>query len=322
MTRDARIARRTLLAGALLPLPALAQGGFPARPIRMLVPFAPGGTSDLAMRALCEPASRIFGQPVVVENRPGASGSLGPVAIRDARPDGYTLTMLAVPALRQVMLMQRPSFDPVADSTRIIHVGGYLLGVVVRPDSPWRSWADFVAHARANPGRVTYGTSGVTSTGNAAMTRIADLLGIQWTHVPFRGGAESTQALLAGQIDAAADSSSWAQIVQQGALRLLVTWALERSPSFPDVPTLRETGMDFTATSPYGIIGPRGMDPGVVRALHDGFREAMRDPVHVQTMARLDMPIIYMGSAEYDAAHLRQVEEERGFIRRLGLQLE
>jgi len=316
------LSRRALLASAALPLPALAQSGFPNRPIRMVVPFAPGGTSDLAMRALCEPASRIFGQPVVVENRPGASGSLGPVLVRDARPDGYTLTMLAVPALRQVMLMPRPSFDPVADSTRIIHVGGFLLGVVVRPDSPWRTWQDFIAHARANPGRINYGTSGVTSTGNAAMTRIAELLGIEWVHVPYRGGAESTQALLAGQIHAAADSSSWAQMVQQGALRLLVTWGPERSPAFPDVPTLKETGTDFTATSPYGIIGPPGMPPDVVSALHDGFRTAMRDPVHMQTMARLDMPILYMNTADYEAAHLRQVEAERSFTRRLGLRLE
>ncbi|WP_198383445.1 tripartite tricarboxylate transporter substrate binding protein [Roseomonas sp. KE2513] len=316
------IGRRDLLgAAALLPTSTVAQTGFPSRPIRMVVPFAPGGTSDLAMRALCEGASRSFGQPVVVDNRPGASGSLGPAMMKDARPDGSTLTMLAVPAIRQVLMMARPSFDPITDSTRIIHVGGYLLGVVVRPDSPWRSWQEFIGHARANPGRITYGTSGVTSTGNAAMTRIADLLGIEWTHVPFRGGAESTQALLAGQIDAAADSSSWAEMVRQDRLRLLVTWGPERSPSFPEVPTLRETGTDFTATSPYGIIGPPGMDPALVRALHDGFQAAMRDPLHVRTMARLDMPILYMNTADYEAAHLREVEEERAFIRRLGLHL-
>ncbi|MFT8243210.1 tripartite tricarboxylate transporter substrate binding protein [Roseomonas sp. BN140053] len=302
--------------------PALAQAPFPSRPIRLIVGFAPGGTSDVALRVLAETASKQFGQPVVVENKAGAGGSMAPLTVKDARPDGYTVAHMGVPAVRQTLITRRPGFDPIADNTRIIHVGGYLLGVVVRPDAPWRDWNQFVAYARENPGKITYGSTGVTSTGNVAMTRLADLLGIQWTHVPYRGGAESTQALLGGQIDASADSSSWAQMVQEGALRLLVTWGPARSPNFPNVPTLRETGTDFVATSPYGIIGPPGMDPAVVQKLHDGFKAAMYDPQHVSTLERLDMPMLYMNSADYDAFARRQYEEEREMAQRLGLQLQ
>jgi tripartite-type tricarboxylate transporter receptor subunit TctC len=319
LTRRAALA----LAGAAAPLarPALAQGAFPDRPVRMICPWPPGGATDVQMRAICDLAARRLGQPVVIDNRPGVAGTLGAQAVKDARPDGYTLTQMPISVFRLPHMMARPAFDPLADFTYIVHVTGYLFGVVVGAERPWRTWQDFVAHARANPGRVTYGTPGVGTSLHLTMEQIAQRLGLEWTHVPFRGGAENIRSTLAGTIDASADGSSWAPLVQEGKLRLLVVWSGERVRNFPEVPTLREVGIDIVSDSPYGFAGPRGMDPAVVRVLHDAFKEALFDPAHLQVLERLDMRPRYMDGAAYAAFAERLYREEGETIRRLGLRM-
>ncbi|MBW8268359.1 tripartite tricarboxylate transporter substrate binding protein [Caldovatus aquaticus] len=320
-TRRAALALAAGAAAAPLARPALAQGRFPDRPIRMICPWPPGGSTDVQMRAICEIASRHLGQPVVIDNRPGVSGTLGAQAVKDARPDGYTLTQMPISVFRFPHMMSRPNFDPLKDFTYVIHVTGYLFGVVVRADRPWRTWQDFVAYAKANPGKVTYGTPGVGSSLHITMEQIAQRLGIEWVHVPFRGGAENQQATLAGTIDATADSTGWAPLVESGQLRLLVVWSAERSKRFPDVPTLREVGIDIVSESPYGFAGPKGMDPNVVRILHDAFKEALFDPAHLQVLERLGMTPSYKNSADYAAFVERLYHEEGEMIRRLGLRL-
>jgi tripartite-type tricarboxylate transporter receptor subunit TctC len=151
------------------------------------------------------------------------------------------------------------------------------------------------------------------------MEQIAEKRGLDWTHVPFRGFADNMQALLGGQIDALADSSGWAQLVEDGKLRLLVIWTEERAKRFPEVPTLRETGIDIVSASPYGIAGPKGMDPGVVRVLHDAFKEALHDPSHVAVLDRYDMPMMYKNSADYTAFARQLAKEEGDMVRKLGL---
>jgi tripartite-type tricarboxylate transporter receptor subunit TctC len=310
------------LAGAsALARPALTQGRFPERPIRMICPWPPGGSTDVQMRAICEIAARHLGQPVVIDNRPGVSGTLGAQVVKDARPDGYTLTQMPITVFRIPQMMERPSFDPLRDFTYVIHITGYLFGVVVRSDRPWRTWQDFIAHAKANPGKVTYGTPGVGSSLHITMERIGQAHGIDWVHVPFRGGAENIRSTLAGTIDASAEGSSWAPLVHEGKLRLLVVWSAERVRNFPDVPTLREVGIDIVSESPYGFAGPKGMDPGVVRVLHDAFKEALFDPAHLQVLDRLDMKPRYMNSEDYAAFVERLYREEGEMVRRLGLRM-
>ena len=311
-----------LAAAAPLARPALAQSGFPNRPIRLLVPWPAGGSADTQFRMLGDLASRSLGQPIVVENRPGASGTLGAQAVKDARPDGYTLTQMPISVFRLPHMMDRPNFDPLKDFTYVIHLTGYLFGVVVRADSPWRTWQEFLAHAKANPGKVSYGTPGVGSTLHITMERIAEAQGIEFLHVPFRGGADTSQALLSGAIDAQADSTGWAPLVDDGKFRLLVTWGAERARRYPEVPTLRETGTDIVSASPYGIVGPKGMDPGVVRVLHDTFKEALHDPAHVAVLQRYDMPVVYMDSAAYAAFARDLFEQEAAVIRKLGLKMD
>jgi tripartite-type tricarboxylate transporter receptor subunit TctC len=315
--------RRSALAlfGGALALPQVALAQLPARPIRVIVPWAPGGTTDVQMRALCDAASKRIGQPVIVENKSGAGGILGAQALLNERPDGTTLSQMPVSVFRYPVMAQRPPFDPLKDFTYVIHLTGYLFGVVVRAEAPWRSFDEFLAHAKAKKGEVTYGSPGVGTSLHITMERIAGERGIDWTHVPFRGFADNLQSLLGGQTDALADSSGWAELVQSGNLRLLVIWGEERAKRFPDVPTLREVGIDIVSASPYGIAGPKGMDAGLVRALHDAFKEALYDPQHTAILERFDMPVMYKGPEDYTAFARQQFEEDGAMIRRLGLRL-
>ena len=316
--------RRALLAagGALLAAPAVAQAGFPNRPIRLIVPWPPGGSTDGQLRSLADLAQRKLGQPVIIENRSGVSGTLGAqMMAAEQRGDGYLIGQLPVTAFRLPLMTTRPQWDPLKDFSYVIHLTGYLFGVVVKADSPWQNWQEFVDYAKANPGKVAYGSPGVGSTLHITMERIAAEKGIDWLHVPFRGGADNLQAVLSGQTQAMADSSSWATLVESGQLRLLTTWGAERAKRFPNVPTLQEVGLNIVSASPYGLAGPKGMDPGVVRALHDGFKEALLSPAHAEVLARYDMPVIYKNSADYAAFVAQTMEEEGTMIRRLGLQI-
>ena len=324
MTADL-VGRRGVLALAAagsLALPrALAQPAFPSRPIRMLVPYSPGGTTDVQMRALCDAASKRIGQPIVVENRTGAGGTLAAQALLNEKPDGHTLSVIPVTVLRYPQMQAKPTINPLTDFTYVIQITGYLFGVAVRADSPWQDFESMLAWAKADPGALNYGTPGVGSTLHLTMERIAQQRGLEFTMVTYRGVGDIMQALLGGQIHATVDSSGWAELVKAGNLRLLVTWGEERAKRFPEVPTLKELGFGLVATSAYGVAGPKGMDPGVVRVVHDALKEAIADPQHMAVLDRFDMPVAYLGSAAYDAAVRRSYAEEGEVIRRLGLRL-
>jgi tripartite-type tricarboxylate transporter receptor subunit TctC len=316
-----RIARRVLLGAGLAPLaaPARGQSRFPDRPLRVFVPWTPGGATDIQMRSVCDIAARHLGQPIVVENRPGASGSLGAVALKDARPDGYTLSQMPNSVFRMPAMQQRPQWDPLRDFTWIIRLVGYMGGVVVRPDAPWQSLPELVAYARANPGKISYGTPGANTT-EVQMQRLAKLAGIDWVPVAFRGAAPNLQALLSGDIHFSAETSAWSDMALEGRVRPLAVWMSERVARFPAVPTFRELGWDVLGESTYGIAGPRGMDPAVVRRIHDAFRLAVHDPAHLAVLARFDMPVRYLGSEDFANEAVALMQEARRIVQELGLQ--
>ena len=316
------LARRTLL-GAALAAPALApgmaQGSFPDRPIRLVIPWPPGASADIFLRTIADQASKRLGQQVIPETKPGANATLGAVAIKDARPDGYTIAQIHTGVFRAAWQTERPSYDPLHDFTYILQLSGSSHGIVVRADSKWRSLQELIADARANPGRITYGTFGPASIQNIVMVDIQQRLGIEMTHVPYRGGGELYTGLMSRQIDVVADASGWAQLVQDGTFRLLAVWGAARMPRFPDAPTLQQAGIDLVVQSPYGLAGPRGMDPAVVRKLHDALKEALFDPTTREVMARYNMPLLYLPTAEYDAASRQQDQIEHDTLRRLGM---
>ena len=320
------LARRALLgAAAAMPLatPALAQGRYPERPIRLLVPWPPGGSADAQLRSLSEVTSRALGQPVVVENRAGAGGTLHAVHLaKEARPDGYTLGQMHLSVVRRPFLVRTPQWDAVTDFTHIIGLTGWLFGMAVPANSPFADYRSFVVYAKANPGRVSYSTSGIATTNHLAMEDLAQREGIELLHVPFRGSNEGVTAALGGQVHMVADSSAWAPQVEAGQMRLLSVWSAERAPRFPTVPTLRELGHDMVVTSNYGISGPPRMDPGVVRALHDAMKAALMGEENTRVRNQFDMPLVYLDTEGYQDFIARRAVYERDIVNRLGIRME
>lgn len=312
-----RIVHGVVLLLALAAGPALAQQ-FPVKPITLICPWPAGGASDLVMRAFAESVGKQLGQTVVVENRPGASGTLGAGALVNARPDGYTLTQLPISVFR-LPLMQKTPFDPLKDITYIINVTGYTFGLVVRADAPWKDLNEFVAYAKANPEKITYGTPGTGTTPHLAVEQFSLAAGIKLTHVPFKGFAEGAQSLLGGHIMAHSDSTGWAPHVDAGKMRLLATYGSKRTKRWPQVPTLLDAGYNTVSDSPFGFGGPKGMDPKVVKILHDAFRNAMDDPKVVAMLEKFDQPVIYMNGEDYTKFAKKTMEDEKPLIERLGL---
>jgi tripartite-type tricarboxylate transporter receptor subunit TctC len=326
MPHPLRATRRGLLglASGALAAPALARAaGFPERPIRLIVPWAPGGSTDGQMRALAEIAARELGQPVLIENRPGARGTLGAAILHgQAKPDGYTIGQIHSGVLSHPFMTRSATWDAATDFTYIMAITGYLSGLVVRSDAPWPDWKSLMDHMRANPGKVSIGTSGVGGLSHLVMSQLMEREGVQMLHVPYRGVAETTTALLSGQVDAIADSSGWAPHVDAGRMRILAIWANERAKRFPDAPTIKELGHDIGGIAPYGLAGPKGMDPAVVRVLHDAFKKAMFDPAHLAMLQRFDMPTLYMTGDDFQKWVAARIPVERELIRRLGISFE
>lgn len=319
--------RRLLLTAgaAVLAAPGLAraQGRFPDRPIQIVVPWPAGGSADAQLRSIADLASAKAGQPVIIQNRPGAGGTLGPMTVaQQARPDGYTLTQMHLSVLRRPWMMRTPQWDPVTDFTHIIGMTGWLFGTAVKANSPFQTWQEMIAYARANPGKLNYTTSGIGTTNHLAMESIQEKEGVQLTHVPFRGSNEAVTAVLGGQVDMVCDSSTWAPFVENNQMRALSVWTADRVRRFPDVPTLKEFGYDMVVTSPYGVSGPKGMDEGIVRLLHDMMKEALMTPENADIRSRFDMPLVYQDTQTYRAFIAERVEYEKAMVRRLGLTLD
>jgi len=307
------------MAGALLAWSVAAQN-FPEKPVTLVVPYSAGGSTDVAMRALGDATARQLGQRVIIDNRTGVAGTLGPASIVNARADGYLIAQMPITVFR-VPYMQKGSFDPLNDFTWIIHVSGYTFGVAVRADSPWKTWQEFIAYAKANPGKVSYSTPGHGTSLHITMEEIAQREGIQWLQVPYKGAADALIALRGGHVTAMADSSTWGEMVDAGQVRLLVTWGENRTRRWPNVPTLKDLGYGIVSNSPYGIAGPKGMDPKVVKILHDAIRKAMDDPAYQKVLERLDQDNVYKSSEDY-AKFAKQVnDEQRAVIERMGLKM-
>ena len=294
-------------------------GDFPTRPVTLIVPWTPGGSTDTVLRLLAESASKYLGQPVIIINRPGAAGTLGPsIMAATAKPDGYTISQVALSLFRMPYL-QDVSYNPLKDFTYIIGLSGYTTGIVVRADAPWKSWQELVDSARANPGVVTYATTGVGSSLHMTMEEISKAAGFRMQHIPTKGTAESIGMLMGGHVMVQADATGWAQMVDSGKFRLLVTWGEKRARRWPQVPTLKESGLNIVSIAPYGLAGPKGMDPAVVRVLHEAFRNALEDPAYKAVADRYDQEGFYRTSAEFTQWAADSSRKEGRSIKELGL---
>jgi tripartite-type tricarboxylate transporter receptor subunit TctC len=292
---------------------------FPSRPISLIVPWPPGGSTDRHLRAFAEAASKQLGQPVIIVNNPGVGGTLGPTSMAaQAKPDGYTLSQFPMGMLR-LPHMQKVSFDPLKDFTFVIGITGYTFGLTVKADSPYKSLQEYLSAAKAKPNQVSFASTGVGTSPHLLIEELALKAGVQLNHVPFKGNADSTQALLGGHVDSQSDATGWGRFVDAGQMRLLVTFGENRTKRWPTVPTAKELGLGIVSTSPYGIAGPKGMDPAIVKILHDAFKKAIDDPDHQKVLEQLDQDVWYKNSEDYAKWARETFASERALINRLGL---
>jgi tripartite-type tricarboxylate transporter receptor subunit TctC len=322
--RQARWTRRAVVGGAaslvVLPALALAQpASYPSRAITLIVPWPAGGQTDITMRILADLASRQLGQPVVIDNRPGAAGTLVGPALHNAAPDGYLLGQLPL-TLYRAPLQRKLSWDPLRDITPVIQVSGVTFGIVVPADSSFQSFADLLAWGRQHPGELSVGSTGIGSTAHLAMEDVLSREGVRYIHVPYKGTADQMLAVATKTLMVGVNSTGFAPYVETGRLRLLATFNAQRSKRWPQVPTLRELGYtEAVYTSPYGIGVPVGTDAAIVRKLHDAFKVAMFDPQHLQELAKYDQEPEYRATADYGRFVQEVTARERVLLARLGL---
>lgn len=298
---------------------AIAQPAFPTKPITLIVPFPAGGSTDRHLRIVAQDASKKLGQPVVVENRPGAGGTLGPATMaQSAKPDGYTISLYPLGMLR-MPYMQKTTWHPINDFTFIVGLSGYTFGFTVRSDSPFKTFNEYIEAARKAPGTIDYGSTGIGSSPHLLLEEVAINAKVKLNHVPFRGNADMQQALLGGHVMAQSDATGWDQFVDSGRMRLLVTFGDQRTTRWPDVPTAKELGYGAVSVSPYGLAGPAGMDPAVVKILQDAFKAALFDKASMDVMTQLNQAPAYKTSEEYRAWAIETFAKDKVLIEQLGL---
>lgn len=319
-TFSRRIAAALLVLTAS-PLGVEAQGAkdFPTKPITLIVPWNAGGSTDIYFRAMAEVAGKTLGQPVVVDNKAGGGGTLGPVTMAlTAKPDGYTIAQIPITVMR-LPLMNKHNWDAERDFSYIIHVSGYVLGLTTNAKSPYKSWDDLVKAAKAEPGKLTYATTGPGTTLHIGMEQVSSMVGMKLTMVPFKGGTETNAAVLGGHTTFQADSTVWQPLVDSGDLRLLVMFSENRNKRWPNVPTMKELGINVVYDSPFGIAGPKGMDPEIMKKLHDAFKLALDDPKVGEIMDRYDFIKRYMNSEDYKKFVPTVVAGEKAALEKMGM---
>jgi tripartite-type tricarboxylate transporter receptor subunit TctC len=318
ITRRAALLAAT--ASALLaPLGAAQAQAFPAKPITLIVPWPAGGSTDRHLRGLAEIASRHLGQTIVIENKPGAGGTLGPgMMAQTAKPDGYTIAQFPLGMLRYPH-MQKVAWDPINDFSFIIGITGYTFGFVVKADSPYKTFNDYIEAARKQPGKIDYGSTGIGTSPHLLIEELADAAKVQLNHVPYKGNADLMQAVMGGHVMAGSDATGWDKLVDAGQMRLLLTFGETRTQRWPSVPTAKDLGYNVISTSPYGLVGPKGMDPAVVKTLHDAFKKAMEDPKHLELLAQLNQAPWYRNPEDYKAWAQATFVKDKALIERLGL---
>jgi tripartite-type tricarboxylate transporter receptor subunit TctC len=298
-----------------------AQEKYPTKPINFIIGYPAGGTTDVCARPLVAAASKILGQPVIVVNKPGGASVIAVATLKNEKPDGYTIGILPSGAVLSQHMRKVP-YDSAKDFTPIVQYAVYLYGLVVKPDSPWKTFKEFIDYAKANPGKIRYSTAGPGTPQHLVMERLARKEKIKWTHIPFEGGPPAIANLLGGHVEASSQTTEWKKNVEAGTLRLLAVYGEKRMIDFPNVPTLLELGYNIIAPSLICVVGPKGLSPQIVEILHGAFKKAMEDPDFIKMGRQLDQPVIYRGPQEL-GKHLVEMNEEVGsLIGSLGLRKE
>jgi tripartite-type tricarboxylate transporter receptor subunit TctC len=286
-----------VLAAAVMSTPLQAQQ-YPTKEVQIIIPYAPGGATDLVFRALAASTQKYLGQAVVIVNRAGGGGAVGFTEAAQAKPDGYTLTTVITPVTilpHQVKTaFSHKSFEP------ILNVVQDPAMLQVRADAPWKTLKEFIDYARKNPGTITVGNSGAGGGVHLIAAAFERAAGVKFNHIPFAGGGPSVTALLGGHINAVSVSPpEGIAHVKAGKLRIIALFSDKRMADFPDVPTVSEQGIEFTMGQWRGLAAPKGTPPEVIKVLHDAFRKGMEDPVFVKNAESMSVVLSYVGPAEF-----------------------
>lgn len=304
--RPSRDRRRTLLAAAVagmaLALPAVAQANWPDGPLRIIVPFDPGGTSDNIPRAMLPALERILGTSVTIENISGGGGTIGVTRVANTRPDGRTFGFTPTAPLAIAPHMRALTYDPLADIQPVAKVAESFGAMAVRTDFPPQSLEEIIAFGRENPGAITFGSAGVGSITHLYVEIFANAAGIEVTHVPFQGSAEAMNNVMGGHIDGQFDAVVLRQ-AQAGAVRPVAMLNQVRWDGLPDVPTMSELGFDgFDGiASWFGFIAPAGMPAEAVEGMSAAVAEALEDPEVRERLAGLGVIPTYLNAADFQA---------------------
>ena len=320
--------RRRALLGTALALPALSQASAqswnPTRPVRLVVPFVGGGATDLTARLIAERLTPMIGQPVVVDNRPGAGGNLGADIVAKSDPDGHTLLMCTIgTASINQFLYSRMPFRP-EDLAAVALVNLVANAIVVNPNVPARNFAEFVAYAKQNPGRLNYGTPGNGTSGHMSGEYLKVRAGIDITHVPYRGTGAVIPDLLSGTLQVAVDNiPAYIPHIREGRMRLLAVTSRERWFSFPETPTVIESGIPgFEATAWFGLQAPARMPAPILQRYAEAVREISRDPAVVARQREIGAEPNFLGPNEFEAFIRAENEKWREVVRISGAKLD
>jgi tripartite-type tricarboxylate transporter receptor subunit TctC len=282
-------------------LAAVPVRAFPERPVNLIVPWAPGGSTDQTARVLAKAAEKELGQPIIIINKPGASTILGMRDIAQAKPDGYTIGTLSSSSYLTGLTGQVQGYDVMKDFTFISYYGDNLIGIAVLKDKPWKTLQELIDEGKRDPGKLNYGTGGANTTQHLMIEALSSRTGAQFTHVPQRGSAGSVPALLGNHVDFISEVSVWAPHVETGQARLLVLNTPKRAAAYPAVPTYAELGFEYLR-SVQAIIGPAGIPEDIRLKLQTAFRKALQDTGFRETMAKLQMEI-----SDYPGPQVREI---------------
>ncbi len=316
---------RTMLLVALAALcTASVAQDYPSKPITMVVPFPPGGVADIVGRPLASVMQKSLKEPVVVINRTGAGGAVGMAAVAKSAPDGYTILMglssISIFPVSDRINGKEPPYE-MRDFAPIALVTADPTVLVVRADGPYKTLKDFVAAAKARPGKINYSSSGVYGTLHVAMEIFANAAGIQLFHVPYQGGGPAVTALLSGQVEASAQGPA-AVIghIKAGKMRALASWGTERLKLLPDIPTFKEQGYDAEFYIWSGVFAPAATPAPVIAKLREAVHEAANSAEFRGAMEKLQTPVSYLDAPEFakywesDAARLKSALEKIGKV--------
>lgn len=323
LTRRLALAATAALAATLATPAALAQK-FPDKPLKLIVNFPPGGAADVIGRALGQALSESLKQQVVVENRPGANGNLGADAVAKSPGDGYTLLMSSGGAVTvNPFLYTKMPFDAERDLVPVASVARVLVFLMTHPSVPVNNAQEFIAYARANPGKLSYGSAGTGSSPHLAGEMFARQAKFQAQHVPYKGAAPALTDLLAGQIQFMFDPGPGLRHAKDGKLKLLAVGSPKRSSQVPDTPTLAEVGMSgFDADTVFGIYAPNGTPAPVVAQLHDEVNKALATLKVQEVIKGIGGEPAALTRAEFIAGQQRDRERFGAFIKEIGLKVE